>query len=97
MSDERKAEAGFAGVTCWATGAVIRMCGCGTDKQPVSPCLPVFTDGRSEWASCPTCKKTWDTRTLKEWPNSGMADHHSNKQIQLSPACDANDIPMSTS
>lgn len=64
----------FAGVTCWATGAVIRMCGCGTDKQPVSACLPVCTDGRHEWASCPTCKKTWDTRTLKEWPNDRISD-----------------------
>jgi len=55
--------------TCWATGAVIRMCDCGTDTQPVSPCLPVYTDGRDEWAYCPKCKKTWDTQTLKERHN----------------------------
>jgi len=55
--------------TCWATGAVIRMCDCGIDTQPVSPCLPVYTDGRDEWAYCPKCKKTWDTQTLKERHN----------------------------
>lgn len=56
------------GVTCWYTGAVVRLCECGTSKVPFSPCLQVCTDGTREWASCPMCNKTWDTRTLKEWP-----------------------------
>lgn len=52
--------------SCWDTGAVIRMCECGTDSNPVSLCLKVCTDGRDEWAYCPTCKTTWDIRTLNK-------------------------------
>jgi hypothetical protein len=46
--------------TCYYTGAVTRMCECGGDQ------IPIATDGRSEWANCPVCKKTWDMKTLKE-------------------------------
>ncbi len=52
--------------SCWYTGAVIRMCACGAEKWPPSPCLKVCTDGRREWAYCPKCCRTWDTKTLKE-------------------------------
>lgn len=48
----------------WDTGACIRLCECGTDRWPPSPCLPVYTDGRREWAHCPTCGKTWEVETI---------------------------------
>jgi hypothetical protein len=46
--------------------ADIRMCSCGTDAWPPSPCLRIYTHGEREYATCPTCKKTWDVNTLKE-------------------------------
>jgi hypothetical protein len=57
----------FANVTCWTTGAAVRMCACGSGTLLPSPGLPVCTDGKREWASCPTCGKTWDMKTMKEW------------------------------
>jgi len=51
--------------SCWDTGAVIRMCECGPEWH-LSPCLPIYTDGRNEWVYCPTCKKTWDVKTMQE-------------------------------
>jgi len=64
----------------WATGAVIRMCGCAADQHLVAPCLPVLTNGRDEWTHCPTCRKTWDTRTMKERCDpAGICDWEENE------------------
>lgn len=49
-------------VSCWYTGEVTRMCKCG------GPQIPVSTDGRTEWAKCLICGKTWDMKTLRELP-----------------------------
>lgn len=37
----------------------MRLCDC------PGPMLTVLTDGKREWASYPTCRKSWDGRTLK--------------------------------
>ena len=52
--------------THWFTGAVIRICDCGSDKQPPSPTLRVYTDGKDDFAHCQICKRTWNVRTMKQ-------------------------------
>ena len=54
--------------SCWYIG-VTRMCECGGDQ------IPVATDGRSEWAHCHICKKTWDMKTLKEIKDERSEEH----------------------
>lgn len=50
------------------TGAVIRMCDCGTKSWPVKPCLNIYQteQGGQRLATCSECNRTWDTGTLKE-------------------------------
>lgn len=63
MSEETK----IKGATyIWETGSIVRACRCGTDTWPPSPCLKVLTDGRMEWATCPTCGKSWNMKSLNE-------------------------------
>jgi rRNA maturation protein Nop10 len=62
LTEEAKRANGYP----WHTGSVIRMCDCGIETFPASPCLRVRTDGTREWATCPACGRTWDMRTLQE-------------------------------
>lgn len=55
----------------WYTGTITRMCECGVRDWP-SPCLRIITDGKSEWATCHVCGKTWDMATLKEFQESAL-------------------------
>lgn len=48
------------------SGAIIRMCECGTGAWTPSPCLDIYTDGVINFANCEFCGKTWDTDRLKE-------------------------------
>lgn len=50
----------------WFTGGIIRMCHCGSDRVPPSPCLNIYTDGFREYAHCAECGKVWSVDTLKE-------------------------------
>lgn len=49
-------------VSHWETGEVIRMCRCD------GPSLPIYTDGKREWAHCEKCGKRWDV-SLEKLPN----------------------------
>lgn len=54
--------------TYWFTGVLMKPpCECQIDSElEDEEWLIVCTDGKSEWASCDICNKTWDTKTMKE-------------------------------
>lgn len=51
------------GKTYWYTGDLVSLCSC--RHEP----LPVWTDGKEDYAYCPVCRHTWKV-TKEEWKDA---------------------------